>query len=197
MGNSMRTASRTSNTGALTGQRNSYGILQFANGSGYKLNIHHKNDNGKADGKNMGHFFLSLEENGKATFFGKYSTNGGPIGREKILSKEEAETFDNLKKMEIEDNKKYLDTETIILTKQQYDKAFEFAKDKFENQETNGARYCVLFADCTDFVQAVYHAAGRPLNFASVYTRNKLKELRTLASLKLLFISYWQHWQSH
>lgn len=160
--------------------------------STYKLNIHHRaavvsNGYTKVEKSITGHFFISLEKNGERRYFGKYPKGGGPIkiifGREKIESEKEAEFVLCLQQFEIRNNQKYLDTKTINLTEVQYKKAVEYAESKSEGKLAK-KMYVLGLADCADFVQLVYNAAGLPLYFSSVYRRKEL--ISSLAGGKVL-----------
>lgn len=158
----------------------------------YKLNIHYRaavlsDGFTKVEKSITGHFFISLEKNGERFYFGKYPKGGGPIktifGSEKIESKKEADYVLCLKQFEIRDNQKYLDTKTIKLSEEQYSRAFEYAKSKSEGKIAT-KMYVLGLADCADFVQSVYNAAGLPLYFSSAYRRKEL--ILSLAGRKVL-----------
>lgn len=159
--------------------------------SEYKLNIHHRaavvsDGYTKVEKSITGHFFISLEKNGERQYFGKYPRGGGPIksifGREKIESEKEAESVLCLQQFEIKNNQKYLHTKTINLSAEQYNKAFEYAKSKSEGKMAK--MYVLGLADCADFVQSVYNAAGLPLYFSSAFRRKEL--ILSLAGGKVL-----------
>lgn len=138
-----------------------------ASGSLYKLHIFHRNVTvdcacTKAE-PTIGHFFIGLEEHCKVSIFGKYVS----FLTKKIESEKEAKTIRCMQKLQLENQEKYFDTKTIVLTKEQYDKAFEFIKNR------KLGWYIPLLADCADFVQSVYNAAGLPLYFTSVYRRDE------------------------
>lgn len=160
--------------------------------SKYKLNIHYRasvlnNGYTKVEKSITGHFFISLEKNGERKYFGKYPKGGGPIksffGREKIESQKEADSVLCLQQFEIRNNQKYLDTKTINLSDEQYNKALEYAKSKSEGKIAEKL-YVAGLADCTDFVQSIYNAAGLPLYFSSVYRQKEL--ILSLAGTKVL-----------
>lgn len=123
----------------------------------------------------VGHFFLSLEKNGEAIFFGKHPERNGIkvfYDREKIKTMEEAQSFSCLTSLQERDNKPYVKTKTIILNEEEYEKALKYAKSKCEG-EVSGI-YKLWGDNCTDFIQEVYNIAGLPLYFTSVFRTEDL-----------------------
>lgn len=138
----------------------------------YRFNIYHRiatvdDDCTKLERSHVGHFFLSLQCANSEKYFGKYSIFGKcPCGPAKIESLLEAKIVKCLKKFEIEDELKYYAKKSFTISRDEYEKAFEYAaKCKRQNAEM----YIACYDDCTDFVQRVYNAAGLPLYFTAAY----------------------------
>lgn len=151
----------------------------------YRLNIYHRSASADENCNivsriSFGHFFISLEGNGSEAFVGRYSENPTIIGPEILHSQLEARTFTCLQKLEVQDNKKYLDKKTIKINKEEYEKAIRFI------QEKEPELYNAFTNNCIDFVQQVYNGTGLPLYFTSVYRKYHFDNLKGIAA-----------WQAH
>jgi hypothetical protein len=159
----------------------------------YSLYIHHRNTavienvTGQLQQtKSSGHFYLNFQRNSDKTFFGKHPSKGNLFfGKAEIRTDAEELTHYQLNDdLPNQTGKKHVDTVQIDLTKEQYDKGLGHAKAVSELK--GGEYYVIGFADCVDFVQSVYHAAGLPFYFTQVYSRQQLKDFGTLAADKAL-----------
>lgn len=151
----------------------------------YYLNIHSRNINVKEkesgeleQGKSLtGHFYISLQAEEAKKFFGVYPEDNIVISNAKLETNKEKLLHEGI----IEFSKKETDhvfTKQIRLTKEQYEKAKEYA-------ETHTGKYVIGLADCADFVQSVYNAAGLPLYFTTAYSQEELSQIDSLAANKV------------
>lgn len=164
---------------------------------GYYINIHHRNISVSKDineklqqEKSYGHFYLSLEGPNVHKYYGKYPKEGNffnnIIGQGLIETDEEELTHINVTKLSKNNpDKALISTKKITVSKEQFEAAHKYAYSR-QTGETQEGTYIVGVADCTDFVQAVYNAAGLPLYFTSIYTSQELKELGTEAASNVL-----------
>lgn len=168
--------------------------------SNYFFNIFHrsisvieKEKNQMQEEWSTGHFYLMLESSEQKSFFGKYPKQSDSIIKLAIGESEvvrEGEGFRHNKLIEFAEqnqSKNVLSSKAIPLCEKEYHSALKFAISKCEGKDKEGM-YIILFKDCTDFVQSVYHAAGLPLYFTILYTRDELQDLSSLAAKKVLLV---------
>lgn len=180
MGSISSTSSTRSSQNETLGQ-----IRLDKEGTPTKLNIHYRNatpDDACSTVKksSSGHFFISLQLDGIATFFGKYS-DGIFLASEMIKSQTEAKFYACLMNLDENSDLKSLTTKSVKLTDDQYEKAMLYLKNREARIYTAG------IDDCVDFAQEVYNAAGLPLYFTSLYKRDELRSLEGLAVQKVRF----------
>jgi hypothetical protein len=128
--------------------------------------------------EHLGHFKVGLKNvDGNITWFGK-----SPIGRGIERLHGPGKVFMNETHQELKFLLPHLKKE-IPLSTQQYDQAMKFGLQSHKED----TKYTAGWNDCADFVQKMYHAAGLPIYFSSLFTRQELAEdLKTDASLKVL-----------
>jgi hypothetical protein len=161
----------------------------------YFFNVYHRNISVNEEIQkevSPGHFYLMLESGFKQSFFGKYPKNTDSINLNLIAGESKISTEDEkVKHQKIEEYLEQNPSENILcrktapLNKEEYKHAFSYAVSKCEGTDREGI-YIIGMADCSDFVQAVYHAAGLPLNFTILYTREELKVLDSWAATHIL-----------
>lgn len=163
----------------------------------YYLNIHHRSiainidqDSGVAEQSfSPGHFYVSLQKDEDKQYFGKYPQSSGLpgmlLGKEVISSKEKGLQTNELEKLKEQTGKEYHTFKSILLTKEQYNAAQEYAFSKIDGSIEPG-NYILAIDDCTDFVQQVYNQAGLPLYFTTAFTRSDLSNLGSMAALNVL-----------
>ena len=167
----------------------------------YFLNIFHRNisvdednQNHLQSNKSPGHFYLMLDSSEKQSFFGKFPKKGDWFNLNQLVGGSQINTFEQEDEHEklseylkLNPSKGLLSRKIVGLKEHEYTSAFNFAVSKCEGQAKEGI-YIIGFLDCTDFVQSVYHAAGLPLYFTILYTRDELQDLRSLAAKKVLLV---------
>lgn len=146
-----------------------------------RFNLYYRNvfvdvNNCGVSKKSTGHFFISLEGDGLETFVGKYGSNL-IYGLEDIRSKEEADTFACLRKLEKKKNRKYIDMKSIKIDKKEFVRAIQFIQNRKPEY------YTLVSGNCIDYVQEVYNSMDLPLYFtSSMYRKDQLNNLEGLAA---------------
>ena len=158
----------------------------------YYLNIFHrdidvkiKDDETIAQAKSHGHLFLTLQAGSQHDYFGKYPEGNIIYGKGEIKTKGEEVTHEMLIEFAKQTGDLHFFQKKINLSEEEYKKALKYSNDVVANSKLGENQYILGFADCIDFVQSVYNAAGLPLYFTSAYSRQELKSLDTLASSKM------------
>ncbi len=159
----------------------------------YSLNIHHRKV--KIDQKSeekhpaqlsAGHFYFGLEEDGKVTFFTNYPEKMEFLsnlinGKELYMALEEV--YKDIHDIEKKSLLQWITTRSINLSQEQFTKAYKYAQEHQERQieesYDGGLQSAAL-------IQAVYHAAGLPLHFTSVYTKAELTNFSTPVAKNIL-----------
>ena len=161
----------------------------------YFFNIHHRNINVliNQDGtfepatSYTGHLYLTLHADDQVDYFGKYPPEDNLLyGEGVIKTKKEGEKHGVITNLPNQTSNPHVFTKQIIITKEEYEQGIKYAKE-IATGKIEGNKYIIGFADCVDFVQSVYNAAGLPLHFTTAYNKQELANLDTLASSKMLF----------
>jgi len=159
----------------------------------YFFNVLHRNIDvrTKEDGTSeqeksyTGHLYLTLQGNGKIEWFGKYPPKDNLVYGEGRIESGTEESKDNaIIDLPNKTSNPYVRIQQIIITEEQYEKALKYAIETSKGK-TKDNTYIIGFADCVDFVQSVYNAAGLPLYFTSAYSKQELANLDTWASTKM------------
>ena len=163
----------------------------------YYLNIHHRSiaiNINKSSGNiepsySPGHFYISLQQNEKKQFFGKYAQGDSIIrsvfSKEVIASEGEELYTLGIQELEEQTGEEYHSYKSIILTGEQYDAALDYALSKIDGRIEPG-NYILAIDDCTDFVQQVYTKAGLPLYFTTAFSRGDLMVMGSAAAHNVL-----------
>lgn len=172
----------------------------------YSLHIHHRGVEIKEVLPKMkkhalaaGHFYCSLEKDGKVSFFTNYPREVSLLshlinGQELYNALEAVYGDDAMKNIEAKSLVQRITTKTIHLTEEQFTKAYDYAKSYTtrqvgDNTEKHVAKPYDDGIKAANFIQTVYHEAGLPLNFTSVYTRSELTNLGTYAA-RVVLVKY-------
>ncbi len=140
--------------------------------------------------KSVGHNYASIHAGDTVNFFGKYPANtknplGFLIGDAIIETNKEKRQHEFVENFSEESGQQNIIVKTFKLTQQGYENLIKYAKDKSSGTDKEGV-YIIGIADCTDFVQSLYNAAGLPLYYSMAYTEEELKSLDTLASTSVM-----------
>lgn len=157
----------------------------------YKIIIHSdlevdKSGNVKSD---IGHFYVQFQGpiiKSNMEFFGKNPVKAKALYSDgSINPKYEADRNADSKKF---DRASKIITKEIYVTKEQLEKAYQYAKDQQKNPE----KYIGIYNDCIDFTQDVYKAAGQKGHFAQLYTAEEMRNMKSWAatSFHLPFQAY-------
>lgn len=163
----------------------------------YYLNIHHRavaiytdKENGNlVVGSSPGHFFISLQMNEERKYFGKYAKEEMLVKQVyssgQIISEGEKQQVNYLEQFKEQTGEEQHFFKSIALSEVQYGNAMKFIAGKLDGS-IEPENYVLGFNDCTDFVQEVYHHAGLPLYFTSVFTQKELLTLGTPVALNVI-----------
>ncbi|WP_341764463.1 hypothetical protein [Candidatus Tisiphia endosymbiont of Beris chalybata] len=162
----------------------------------FSLNIHHRSiklSNHSVIHPNKGllagHFYIGLERNGKEIFLNKYPKTIGFLDNlvdAKEIKMELAAVYGSIQTIEGQPLTQSITTQIIPLTAEQFAKAYTYAVARLESKEEKP--YLILSGNA-EYVQSVYHAAGLPLYFTTIYTQNELTNLHTHAA-KYVLLKY-------
>lgn len=152
------------------------------NDSTYKLHIYNRGNIGPKGIPKIGHFFVSLEKNGKEQPFGLYPAKNFLTGYGEIKESHEMLFAYNILLRSVKNGERRLNRKTINLAPEEYLKARKFIWKLLVSRKVT---YIFGKYDCTDFVQSVYHAAGLPLHYALLYTADEISHLKGLAAWKV------------
>jgi len=152
----------------------------------YFLNIHSRNiavkehESGELEeAKSLtGHFYISLQAGEVEKPFGLYPGGNVLISNAIVKTEEEGELHKKVVNFSGAIDMNHVYTKRIRLTEEQYEGAVKYA-------ESHTGKYVIGLADCTDFVQSVYNAAGLPLYFTTAYSREELNQIGSLAANKV------------
>ncbi|WP_375326826.1 hypothetical protein [Candidatus Tisiphia endosymbiont of Nemotelus uliginosus] len=165
----------------------------MAKGQKFSLNIHHRSIRLSTDSTRYtdqkllaGHFYIGLEREGKEIFFNKYPIKVGFLDNlidSQIIKSELIAVYGSIQAIESYKLIQCITTNIIPLTAAQFAKAYTYVVDQVESKIKTS--YTELSGNA-DYVQSVYHAAGLPLYFTTIYTKNELKDLHTHAAKYVL-----------